>query len=508
MNLMHYLPIVTVLKTYNTKKFQTDLVAGLTTTIMIIPQGMAYALLAGLPAHVGLYASTIPLLAYAVLGTSRTLAVGPTAIDSLLTATVIGTICTTGTDRYLEMCALLALMVGGIQGLLGILRAGFIVRLLSLPVIKGFTSAAALIIAINQLKLVLGISLARSTYLFDIIGETVIRFAEINIVTVIIAFCSFVALVGLKKIKPRFPRALFVVGFGAVFVYVFSLDEYKVDVIGQIPSGLPSLMIPRWTTEDVFSLLPGALMIAVVAFMEAISISNSLLREGEKRPLPNRELIGVGSANILSGVFQGLPVTGGFSRSAVNSDAGVETQFAGIITAVSVSLCLIFLTPFLYFIPKAVLGAIIITSALGLVEVREPIKYWRTHKNDFYVLLGTFVSTLMLGIQQGIVIGVLLGLFSHVVHQSKQAIVTVIKPGEIRLGPVIFFANIDDLTEQFSLGLGEQKHLVIDASDLRSLDMTGQHHLLCCLQKLEDTNITYELKNLRLDIAKRLSVKK
>ena len=403
-------PVVAVLRGYTAQKCRSDVVAGLTTAVMIIPQSMAYALLAGLPVHVGLYAATVPLVGYALLGNSRTLAIGPTAIDSLLTASAIGALALTGTERYLELCAALAALVAIIQVLLGIFRAGFVVRLLTTPVIKGFTSAAALIIAVNQLKLVLGVSYDRSTFLGDILLEVWKRISEINVPTVLIALMAFVVLDLSKRTRKSFPRALFVVVLGAFAVFYFSLESSGVDIIGRIPSGLPQFQLPLLTMEMIWALLPSALMIAVVSFMEAISIGQSLLRDDEESPNPNGELIGIGAANGLSGIFQGLPVTAGFSRSAVNSEAGVETQLAGLITAGSVALILSFLTPILYWIPKAVLGAIIITSALGLVDVQIVRTLWREDRWGWWVLMGTFWATILGGIQQGIAIGVILGL--------------------------------------------------------------------------------------------------
>jgi sulfate permease, SulP family len=503
---MRHIPIVAVLKSYTQKKLKADAIAGLTTAVMIIPQGMAYALLAGLPAYVGLYAATVPLLGYALLGTSRTLAVGPTAIDSLLTATALGTIVASGTDRYMEICALLAFMVGGIQVLLGLLRAGFVVRLLSTPVIKGFTSAAALIIAINQLKLVLGISFARSAFLFDILLEAWQRLQEINWSTLSIALCTFVVLDVCKRVKPSIPRAILVVGMGGIAVVLFSLEERGVDVIGTIPSGLPAPQFPQLNKSDVLLLFPSAFMIAIVAFMEAISISNTLLREGEERPSPNNELIGIGTANALAGLFHGLPVTGGFSRSAVNADAGVETQLAGVITAAIVAFVLAFVTPWLYFIPKAVLGAIIITSVLGLIDHRAPFDSWRTSKLDFYVLLGTFMATLLLGIQQGIAVGVFLALLSHITIQVKQPLLTVIAPGEVQLCSTIFFANVDGLELELWNALGEEKTLIVRAEHLKILDVKGVIAFQRCFQRMNEQGIEWHWINLDPRLEKRLQL--
>lgn len=400
-----------VSKNYNKEKFQRDLFAGVTTAILLIPQAMAYAVLAGLPSYVGLYAAAIPLIAYAFLGTSRSLAIGPVAMDSLLTATAVGAIASATIDsgdpnpQYLMLASLLALMVGGVQILMGLLKLGRLVKLLTPTIISAFTSAAALIIGINQVKLILGIDLPRSTKIFEILASTVERIGETNIPTLIIGLASIVILIVLKKKFPKFPRAFAVVLLGATAVMFLNLQAENVKVVGELPVGLPDFKLPDLSMENIVALGLDAVVIAMVAFMEAISVGTRLKRKDETLEA-SQELVAIGASNVLSGVFQGFPVTGGFSRSAVNDSAGAESRLASLITAAGVMITLLFFTALLTPIPKAVLGAIIMTAVFGLISISDFLKILKENRSQLPTYLVTFGVTLLVGIQQGMVLGV------------------------------------------------------------------------------------------------------
>lgn len=501
-----FVPILHWLPRYDKADLGPDVIAGLTTAVMLIPQAMAYALLAGLPAYVGLYAAAIPLVAYAVLGTSRPLGVGPVAMDSLLTASTVGAIAAAdpavGEGEYILLATVLAFMAGGVQIALGLLRFGFVVNLLSRPVVAGFTSAAALIIGLSQLKLIIGVDLPRTTYVHEIVINAAQRVGEINGVTLGIGVAAIVALILLKKYAKKFPRALAVVVVGAAAVIFGGLEEMGVSIIGAVPEGMPGFSLPAFGNEVVARHLPGligpSITIALVAFMEAISVAKGLARQGGGEPEPNQELIALGTANVLAGVFKGYPVTGGFSRSAVNASAGARTHLAGLITAAVVAITLLFFTPLLYSIPKAALGAIIMTAVFGLIDIAEMKKLWKTDRQDLALMGITFAATLSIGIQQGILVGVAAGIAAFVLRATAPHIALLgeiedmriyrnVKrydeakptPGvvAIRIDAQWFFGNVTFLRNalrEFEAQMDEElRAIVIDASAITGLDSTA-----------------------------------
>lgn len=403
---------------YGATDLRYDLVAGLTTAVLLVPQAMAYALLAGLPPVVGLYASVVPPLVYALTGSSRELAVGPVAIDSLLTAATVGTIAQSGSDRYLELATLLALMVGCIQWVLGILRGGFLANFLSDPVINGFTSAAALIIGVSQLQLVLGVDIPRSTSVFTVLPALTQHLSSIHMPTSLLAVASMAVLLILKRRAPRFPRALLVVVAGAI-ASALGLSGMGVNIVGAVPAGFPSFSMAPMNVSIVTHLLPGATTIAFVAFMESISVSTKLGTMTGHRVDPNRELLALGLSNAAAGLFGGYPVAGGLTRTAVNAAAGARSKLAGLVTAVAVGTIITWCTDWLFHIPKAVLGAVILTAITGLFDVSEPRRLWFVKRADFVMLAITFWSTLILGVQQGIGVGVCVSLLAIVVRTTR-----------------------------------------------------------------------------------------
>jgi len=404
--LKRFVPAAEWLPAYQKKDFRGDLSAGLTTAVMLIPQGMAYAMLAGLDPIIGLYASVVPVLLYAVLGTSRQLAVGPVAMVSLLVASGVGAIAGDDPAAYLQAAVMLALMVGGMQLLMGLARLGFLTSFLSHPVLSGFTSAAALIIGMSQLKHLLGVDIARSHHVHEILLNAVEQAGNVNPITLGIGVASVVVLVGLKKWNPRFPRALAVVVAGTLSVWGLGLHEQGVAIVGGVPAGLPTPAIPAFDLATAKELLPTALTIALVGFMESIAVAQAFARRHKYDIDADQELIGLGVANLGGAFFSAYPVTGGFSRTAVNDQAGATTPLASVITAVVIAVTLLFLTPLFYFLPKAVLAAIIMTAVFGLIDVKEVQHLWKVDRSDLVLLGITFGATLGFGIEQGILTGV------------------------------------------------------------------------------------------------------
>ena len=405
---------------YKKSYFKNDLVAGITVAILLIPQGMAYAMIAGLPPIYGLYAALVPQIIYAFLGTSRQLAVGPVAMDSLLVASGLGAISMASPEVYIQMAILLAIMMGMIQFLMGLLRMGFIVAFLSKPVISGFTSAAAIIIGLSQFKNFLGIPIPQSNKLQVIIKSIINTDTPIHLPTLIIGITGVLLLLGIKKISGKIPASLVIVVLGITWVYFSQQGEKGVDIVGLIPEGLPFFQMPIIKLETIKILFPTAITIALVAFMEAISIAKAIEEKEKNYTLnPNQELIALGASNMVGALFQSYPTTGGFSRTAVNHQAGAKTGLAALITATLVAIVLSFFTHWFYYLPKAILAAIVIVAVINLIDFKYAKKLYSTSKDEFLVLIVTFLLTLFFGITEGILLGILLSLLLLVYRNSK-----------------------------------------------------------------------------------------
>jgi len=413
------IPLLRTLKSSSPADLRADLVAGLTTAVMLVPQGMAYAMLAGLEPIVGLYASTLPLAVYALFGSSRPLAVGPVAMDSLMVAAGLLPFVQGGTAEYAIAAAALAGMIGLFQLAMGALRAGFLVRFLGPPVILGFTAAAAVLIGLSQLKSALGVELPRSQQVHVVLGALLEQAPHIHILTLGLSLGSLGLLVFLKRRSPRFPRFLVVVLLGTVAVAALGLDGRGVAIVGDVPAGLPSLSWPGVDAAMIANLVPIAFAIALVAMMESISVAKRY--ELDEPVDANRELLALGAANLTSSVIGGYVVTGGFSRTAVNAQAGARSPLAGLVTAGAVALTLLFLTDGFYFLPKAVLAAIIISAVAGLVDVAGARALWRVDRVAFAVAAFTFLATLSLGIQLGMALGVAAGLVARFARRDDPA---------------------------------------------------------------------------------------
>ncbi len=504
MKISDFIPALNWIKNYRKSWFRGDLSAGLTVGVMLIPQGMAYAMIAGLPPIYGLYAATIPLIIYAFFGTSRQLAVGPVAMVSLLTATGVSALAETGSESFIALAISLAFLVGILQFTLGVFRMGFLVNFLSHPVISGFTSAAALIIGFSQLKHLLGIDIPRTHHIHEIVWQALEKSADINPATLAIGIGGIALILILRRINRAIPAPLLAVFFGILLVSLLGLDEtYGVKIVGNIPKGLPQFSMPVPEMSQIRVLIPMALTIALVGFMESIAVAKALQAKHKDYKIDaNQELIGLGLANIGSSFFSSYPVAGGFGRSAVNDQAGAKTGLAAIISSLVVMLTLLFFTPYFYHLPKAILASIIMVAVSGLIDIKEARHLWRSDRRDFYMLLATFLATLSLGIEQGIGIGVLLSL-AMVIYRSTRPHLAILGriPGTpfyrnidrfadlevredvliLRFDAQLYFANVNFFRNKISElteGREEQlKAVIISADSMNNIDSSGIHAL-------------------------------
>lgn len=515
MNFKRYLPILEWLPNYNKANIKGDLSAGLTVGVMLIPQGMAYAMIAGLPPIYGLYASTIPLLIYAIFGTSRQLAVGPVAMVSLLTAAGIGTIAAGGTEMYILLAVTLALMVGAIQFFLGIFRLGFLVNFLSHPVISGFTSAAALIIGLSQLKHLLGVDIQRSHHIHEIIISAASQIGAINWFTLAIGVGGIALILVARRVSKAAPGPLLAVVFGIMVVWLLNLTGEGVKIVGEIPKGLPQFTMPQFEMDNLQTLLPIALTIALVSFMESIAVAKAIQAKHKNYKVsPNQELIALGAANIAGSFFQSYPTTGGFSRTAVNDQAGAKTGLAAIISAGLILLTLLFLTPLFYYLPKAILASVIMVAVFGLIDIKEARHLWHTDKRDFLMLVITFLATLSLGIEQGIGVGVVLSLVMIIFRTTKPhyAILGKIPNSPyyrnverftnlenrqdlliIRFDAQLYFANtnfVKEVIEEEIQKRGDDlQGILLNAESINAIDSSAMHALEDILEDCKNRNI-------------------
>lgn len=506
-------PILEWLPEYNQSKFYGDLSAGLTVGVMLIPQGMAYAMIAGLPPIFGLYAAFIPQLVYALMGTSGKLGVGPVAMDSLLVASGLGALSLSGIDQYIQMAVFLALFMGGIQVFMGLVKMGFLVNFLSKPVINGFTSAAAIIIGLSQLKHLLGTEISRSNQLQHLLYNAYLTVDEIHFGTLFIGLSGILGILLLNKISPKIPAALVITILGILAVWGFGMDEAGVKIVSNIPSGLPELKLPtEYVLSNMNELFPIALTLSLVAFMEAISVAKAVEDEQSNLSLrPNQELIALGFANIVGSLFQSYPTTGGFSRTAVNNQLGASTPMSLIISAAIVGATLFFLTPLFYYLPNAVLAAIIMVAVTGLIDLKYPKRLWNYRKDEFGLLAFTFIVTLTVGITQGILFGILLSLLLMVYRtaQPHYAVLGNIKGSKyyrninrfkedvdedlevliFRFDAQLYFGNKDffksELSTQIESKKKSLKSIIINAESINYIDSSGVFMLDKFIAKLQ-----------------------
>ncbi len=503
MHIKKHVPILQWLPNYKRDWLKNDLFAGLTIGVILIPQGIAYAIIAGLPPIYGLYTAMIPQIVYAILGTSRQLAIGPAAMDSLIVASGIGLLASIGSEHFLVLAVLLAFLVGFFQVLFGLFRMGFLVNFLSKPVISGFTSGSAIIIGMNQIGNLLGIKLERSNQMHTLLLEMIQSISDLHWPTALIGILSVILIFSFKKLSKKIPAALIVVVLGILVVYIFQLDLKGIMILGEIPKGLPEFVIPKFDRALIEEISGLALTLGLIGFMEAISIAKSIeAKHNNYRVDANKELIALGFGNMVGSFFQTYPATAGFARTAVNDQSGAKTPLSSLIAALIIALSLLFLTPAFFFLPKAVLAAIIVVAAFGLLDFSLPKNLLSYNRRDLIILNSTLLITIFVGIKEGILFGIILSLVMLIYKSTKPHMAIlgnvpgthfyrninrfseVIIQDEIlivRFDAQLYFANTQffkDKLKEFAFDKGsELKLLVIDGESLNALDSSAIYAL-------------------------------
>lgn len=532
---LHWLPAAAWLTTYRGREALSDGVAAVIVTIMLIPQGLAYALLAGMPPQTGLYASMLPLVVYAFFGTSRTLSVGPMAVMSLMTVAAVSRLAAPGSPEYVTAAMILAALSGFVLVALGVLRLGWIVNLLSRPVISGFVSASGVLIAASQLKYLLGVPMQGGN-LADMLRSLAPQLSHFNSPTLMLGVATTVFLFWARKgLKPLLiklgvkalpadllTKAAPVLAVVATTLVVagLHLTNAGVAVVGNIPRGLPALTLPTGKPEWWHQLLLPAALIGLISFISSISVAQALAAKRRERLNANYELVGLGAANLASAVSGGFPITGGFSRSVVNFEAGAVTPMAGIFTAAGIALAALFLTPLMYYLPKATLAATIIVAVVPLIDLGEMRKIWRYSLSDFVAMAVTVVTVLAVGVETGVVAGVAASILLFLWRTSTPHVAVVGQvPGtehfrnvlrhdvncsrsvlSVRVDESLYFANARNLEDQLYdavLLRPTVKHVVIMCSAINQVDASALDSLESLNRRLQDAGVQLHLSEVK-----------
>ena len=536
--LTRWLPILQWAPHYNAERFTADAVAASVVTLMLIPQSLAYALLAGLPPEAGLYASMAPLVVYALFGTSSTLAVGPAAVTSLMTAAALGGVAAAGSVGYAAAAALLALMSGAMLFLMGALRLGVVANFLSHPVISGFVSASGLLIAGSQLKHLLGIPV-QGTTLPQILSSLWTHIGEWQGAATAIGIGALVFLVWVRRSLKSVLRTLGMSPLAAdvltkaapvlalavttLVAWAWRLDQDGLRVVGTVPGGLPPLTLPALDATlwpQLQQLATAALLISLVGFVESVSVGQSLAAKRRERIEPDAELRALGASNIAAGLTGGFPVTGGFSRSVVNFDAGARTPAAGVFTAFGLLVAALLLTPALHYLPQATLAATIVVAVLTLVDFGSFARTWRYARSDFTALALTFMLTLMVGVEAGLIAGVGASLLLHLWRTSRPHIAIVGRvPGTehyrnvlrhpvdihpdlmgIRVDESLYFANARPLEDYVAAQVAAHpkiRHVVLQCNAVNAIDASALESLEAITQRLKDGGVKLHLSEVK-----------
>lgn len=542
MNFKRYFPILDWAPRYGRETLTNDLLAAVIVTIMLIPQSLAYAMLAGLPPQVGLYASIAPLVAYAIFGTSRTLAVGPVAVVSLMTAAAAGNVAAQGTPEYLGAAIALAMLSGVFLLVIGLFRLGFLANFLSHPVISGFITASGLLIAASQLKHLLGIPAGGDT-LVEIVRELAASIGQANLPTAVIGVLGLAFLFWVRKgfqpLLQRFGMApkpagllsktgpVLVVAASTLAVWGLELGAAGVRTVGEVPKGLPQLTFPAFELSAWTALAIPALLLSVVGFVESVSVAQTLAAKRRQRIDPDQELVALGASNLGSAFSGGFPVTGGFARSVVNFDAGAETPAAGAYTAVGIAVATLFLTPLIRDLPNATLAATIIVAVLSLVDFKALARTWSYSRSDFSAMAATILLTLLMGVEAGIVAGVTLSLALFLYRGSRPHVAIVGQvPGTehfrnvlrhqvetvpgiltIRVDESLFFANARYLEETVIELIAKDpsvRHFVLMCSAVNEVDASALESLEAINARLKDAGVTFHLSEVKGPVMDRL----
>lgn len=535
LRLRRLLPALEWLSHYRRTDAISDGMAALIVTVMLIPQSLAYAMLAGLPAEVGLYASMLPLLGYALFGSSRTLAVGPVAVASLMTAAAVSKVAEPGTDQYLAAAMILAVLSGLMLSAMAILRLGWIANLLSHPVIAGFITASGILIAASQLKHILGVSAGGHT-LVEIFTALAPQLAATHVPTLLIGLGALGFLFwARKKLKPLLQKmklppllvdllaragpALAVI-VSTVVVARMGLDQQGVRVVGNVPGGLPALGIPQFNAGLWQALLVPAFLISLIGFVESVSVAQTLAARRRQQINPNHELAGLGAANIGSAISGGFPVTGGFARSVVNFDAGAVTPMAGIFTAIGIGLTTLFLTGWFTFLPNATLAATIIVAVLSLVDFGIIKRTWQYSRIDFSAMMLTMLGVFTIGVEAGVVMGVAASLLlflwrtsaphiavvgqvpgtEHFRNVKRHQVITSPTVLSVRVDESLYFANarfLEDSIYKSALQNPSIRHVVLQCSAVNLIDASALESLESLGQRLQDAGVTLHLSEVK-----------
>ena len=544
--LTRWLPSVPILvwgRAYDQESFSRDLVAALIVTVMLIPQSLAYALLAGLPPEVGLYASVAPLVLYAVLGSSRVLAVGPVAVVSLMTAAAVGEHAAAGTHAYWQVAITLAFLSGGMLLLMGLLRLGFLANFLSHPVISGFISASGLLIAASQMKTILGVPVEGHTFVELLLG-LLAQLGQVHALTALLGAAAVAFLFWVRTgLKPLLVRAgwsdksagtwakagpVAAIALSTLLAWLLDWKGQGMKLVGTVPSGLPPLTLPLWDLALWRELLVPAALISVVGFVESVSVGQTLAAKRRQRIEPDQELVALGASNMSAAFTGGFPVTGGFARSVVNFDAGAVSPAAGVYTAVGITLASLFLTPALYYLPQATLAATIIVAVLSLVDLPLFRSTWHFSKLDFSALSATFLATLVLGVESGLVIGVALSLGLFLLRASRPHIATVgWMPGTehfrnvarypvrvsprlvcLRVDASMFFANARAIEDRINAEVASRpalEHVLLQCSAVNDIDASALESLHAIAGRLHDSGIALHFSEIKGPIMDKLN---
>jgi SulP family sulfate permease len=528
-------PALSWLSEYDRNIFKADFIAGCIVMVMLIPQSLAYAMLAGMPIETGLYASILPLVIYAIFGTSRTLSVGPVALISLMTMSTLSTITETQSVNYVSGAITLAFLSGIFLLILGIINFGFIANYLSMTVISGFISASAVIIILSQLKYLLGIE-SSGENIFDIITAIFTNIQSIDPLTTYIGMLILIILFWskmraekqLNKIGLSTDNAallnkavpIILIALSIVFVKYFKLDKQNIQIVGLIPNTLPLLQMPQINFDLIKHLWLPALSISLIGYIESISVGKSLAAKRREQIDSNQELIALGSSNIASSFSGGFPVTGGISRSVVNFEAGAVTPAAGVYAAIGIALTSLYLTPLIYYLPKSVLAATIIVAVFSLIDTKTLLNTWSYSKRDFIAVLTTIVATLTLGVEVGVCLGLILSLTLHLIHTSRPHIAEIglisgtqhfrnvdrfsvqTNPSvlSLRMDESLFFANAKALEDFIYTKLYERKnieHVVLLCSAINEIDYTALTVLEEINEKLLDQGVNFHLSEVK-----------
>jgi len=518
-----FFPGLNWLQGYHQDNFKSDLFSGLAIAVMLIPQGMGYAVVAGLPPEYGLYACIFPPIIYALLGTSNKISIGPVALDSILIITGLSVLAEPGSEHYLELAIGLTLLVGIIQGFFGLIKFGFIANFLSHPVIVGYTSAASLIIMGSQFENMVGVQVEPGN-IFTLIFQLIQKIAQWNWVTVSIGVIGLLFMIYPKRIFSSPPYALILLIAGMFCAGTWNLSHYGVEVIASIPQGLPSLTVPSLSLDELLSLIPVAITVALMGYVGTMSICKSQEKPNDKLTTkPNQELLAVGAANFVGAFFKSFPVSASFSRSAAFREAGAATQVSALVSSAFILITVLYLTPLftLYPLPKALLSAIIIVSVAGLFKYGQMKTLFQQNRREFYILFATFLITLLLGVQQGLLLGVTLSLFMVIYNTANPHMTELgsIQSGRLfrninrfsdalvrddilifRFDAPLYFANKDYFVEKL-YGMakrrppGALKFVVFDAEAVNSVDCTAILMLQQVIQNFNAQGIKFYITN-------------